>query len=103
MLRITVHDNSESLTIQLEGKLAGPAVRELAACFQQTRIDHRRPVVRVDLTDVTWTDAAGKSCLAALHRQGVEFVAADCLMKALVAEVTNAPPPCGAGPGGEVV
>jgi len=28
-LRITVHDNPEALTFQLEGRLAGPWLREL--------------------------------------------------------------------------
>ncbi len=38
-----------------------------------------------------WTASAGKACLAALHRQGAELVAADCLMNAVVAEITGAP------------
>ena len=36
MLRITVHDTPETLTFQLEGKLAGPWVRELEDCWQRT-------------------------------------------------------------------
>jgi hypothetical protein len=36
VLRITIHDNPTSLTFQLEGKLEGPWVRELAACWQRT-------------------------------------------------------------------
>jgi hypothetical protein len=43
----------------------------------------------VDLTGVTSIDPAGKACLAAMHRQGAEFVAADCLTKAIVAEITQ--------------
>jgi hypothetical protein len=42
---------------------------------------------------VTFIDAAGQACLAALHRQGAEFVAADCLMKAVVAKITRATVP----------
>jgi anti-anti-sigma regulatory factor len=89
MLRITIHDKPGCLTFQLEGKLAGPWVRELEDCWQKTLVGHRRPVVRVDLTGVTFLDAAGKECLAALYAQGAEFVAAGCLMKAVVAEVTG--------------
>ena len=36
MLRITVHDNRQALTFQLEGRLAGLWVRELAECWQST-------------------------------------------------------------------
>ena len=96
MLRITVHNNPGFLTFQLEGKLAGPWVRELEDCCQKELAGHRRPAIRVDLTGVTVIDAAGKAFLAAMHRQGAEFVAADCLTKAVVAEITSAPlPDCG--------
>ena len=93
MLRITVHKNLESLTFQLEGKLAGLWVRELEECRQSTLASQRKQVLLVDLTDVTFIDAAGKACLAALHCQGAEFVATDCQTKAIVAEITKAPLP----------
>src|SRR5262249_32092746 len=89
MLRITVHDNPQALTFQLEGSLAGPWLREVEECWQSTLARQRKPVLRVDLTGVTFIDAAGQACLAALHRQGAEFVAADCLTKAVVAEITQ--------------
>ena len=93
MLRITVHDNPRVLTFQLEGSLAGPWVRELETCWQSALARQPEPILRVDLTGVTFIDEAGQACLAALHRQGAEFVAADCLTKAIVAEITNAPIP----------
>ena len=91
MLRITVHNEPGSLTFQLEGGLAGQWVRVLEECWQSALARQRKPILRVDLTGVTSIDAAGQACLAALHRQGVEFVVADCLMKAVVAEITGAP------------
>ena len=55
-----------------------------------------KPVLRFDLTGVTFIDAAGRACLAAMHRQGAEFIAPDCLMKAAVAEITQTTgPDCG--------
>jgi hypothetical protein len=101
MLRITVHDKPRVLTIQLEGRLAGPWLRELEACWQGALASPGQPILRVDLTGVTSVDAAGKACLAALHRQGVEFIAADCLTKGVVAEITQAALPDGAGPKGQ--
>jgi anti-anti-sigma regulatory factor len=89
MMRITVHDNLESLTFQLEGTLAGPWVGEVEACRQRTLVGRRRPSVRFDLRGVTLIDAAGKGYLAAMHCQGAEFVAADCLTTAIVAEITK--------------
>jgi ABC-type transporter Mla MlaB component len=101
MLRITVHDKPRALTFQLEGRLAGPWLRELEACWEGTLASPGQPILRVDLTGVTSVDAAGKACLAALHRQGAEFIAADCLTKGVVAEITQAPLPDGAGPKGQ--
>ena len=91
MLRITVHDKPEALTFQLEGSLAGPWVRELVECWRGALASHRKSALRVDLTEVTSIDAAGRACLAALHREGAEFIAADCLTRAVVAEITRPP------------
>jgi hypothetical protein len=90
MLRITIHSDPTYLTLQLEGKLAGPWVGELAACWQRTVADQDRPVDRVDLAALLSVDAAGKKLLAAIHARGAELVAADCLMKATVAEIIGA-------------
>jgi ABC-type transporter Mla MlaB component len=96
MLRITIHDNLEPLTLQLEGKLAGAWVREVEECRQRTLARRRGRGVRFDLTGVTFIDAAGKTYLADMHRLGAEFVAADCLTKAIVADIAKAPlPDCG--------
>jgi anti-anti-sigma regulatory factor len=91
MLRITVHDKPSVLTFQLEGELAGPWVRELEKCRRSARARRPEAILRVDLTEVTFIDESGKACLAALHRQGAEFVAADCQTVAIVAEIAQRP------------
>jgi hypothetical protein len=93
MLRITVHQNPESCTFQLEGRLAGAWVREVEECRRRILAGHRRPSVRFDLTDVTFIDADGRAYVAAMHRQGAQFVAADCLTRAIVAQITSGPIP----------
>jgi ABC-type transporter Mla MlaB component len=93
MLRITVHDTPPVLTFQLEGRLASPWVRVLEECWQSTPARPHRRTRRIDLTGVTAVDAVGQACLTALYRQGAEFLAADCLTKALVAEITGAAVP----------
>lgn len=98
MLRITMRDNQESLCFRLEGRLAGPWVRELEECWQSTLNRQRKPILRVDLTGVTFIDDAGKACLAAMHRQRAELVAADCLTKEIVAEITQTSFPEGSEP-----
>lgn len=90
MLRITVHDDPNALTFKLEGSLTGAWTQELQMCWQDTLCGRRRPILQVDLTGVTSIDPKGEACLSALHRQGAEFIAADCLMKAYVDEITQA-------------
>jgi hypothetical protein len=101
MLRITVHDKPPALTFQLEGRLAGPWLQELEQCWQSSLARPRKPTLRVDLTGVTFIGVDGKVCLAAMHRQGAEFVAPDCLTKAVVAEITQASLPACGSPNGE--
>jgi anti-anti-sigma regulatory factor len=98
MFRITVHDEPGILTLQLEGRLAGPWVRELEECWRNTLANPRKPALRVDLAGVTYVDAAGKGFLAAMHIQGAEFLASGCLMRAVVAEITGALVPAPACP-----
>jgi len=101
MLRITVHDSPRALTFRLEGRLAGPWLREMEECWQSTLARQGKPILCVDLTGVTSIDAAGQACLAALHRQGAAFLAADCLTKAVVDEITQAALPDCRGPMGK--
>ena len=73
--------------------MAGGWLRELEECWQSTLACQPKPVLRVDLSGVTFISAEGQARLAALHRQGAEFVAADCLTKAVVTEITEVPRP----------
>ena len=91
MLRITVHGHMPAISFQLEGSLSGPWVQVLKECWQSTLTRHCSGILRVDLTGVTSIDSAGQACLAAMHRQGAEFIAADALTKAIVAEITHIP------------
>jgi anti-anti-sigma regulatory factor len=87
MLRITTNDKPRVLTFRLEGRLEGPWAGELEKCWRGLMDGDSPPTVRVDLTGVTFVDAAGRARLAAMHRNGAEFVAVDCLMKAIVDEI----------------
>jgi anti-anti-sigma regulatory factor len=89
MLRITADEKSRVLCFRLEGRLEGPWVAELEKCWRGMVARARTPVLRVDLRGVTFVDAAGKAQLVALHRQGAEFIADDCLTRAIVAEIAG--------------
>jgi hypothetical protein len=99
MLRITIHEDSTSLTFQLEGRLAGPWVRELEDCWQSTVARKKESAgrfdrsLRFDLEGVTYVDTAGKEFLTARHANGAKFLVSGCLMRAVVAEITHGPVP----------
>jgi anti-anti-sigma regulatory factor len=89
MLRITANDSPRVLTFRLEGRLEGPWVRELEQSWRSLLDGASQPTVCVDLTGVTYIDAAGKARLAEMHEQGAQFIAGDCLTKAIVAEIVG--------------
>jgi anti-anti-sigma regulatory factor len=93
MLRITIQDAPPVMTLQLEGQLAGPWVRVLEESWQSALARRPVPVLHVDLTGLTYMSATGRACLASLRCQGAEFVAADDLTNAVVAEINQTPAP----------
>ena len=89
MLRITANDNPRVLTFRLEGRLEGPWVHELDQCWRGLLDGASQPAICVDLTGVTYIDAAGKARLTEMHERGAQFIAGDCLTKAIVAEIVG--------------
>jgi anti-anti-sigma regulatory factor len=89
MLRITADEKPRVLSFRLEGRLEGPWVGELEKCWRGMVARAGTPALRVDLSGVTFVDAAGKAQLTAMHRQGAEFTADDCLTSAIVAEIID--------------
>jgi hypothetical protein len=47
------------------------------------------PTISVDLTGVTYIDAAGRAQLADMHEKGAQFIADDCMTKAVVEEIVG--------------
>jgi len=90
MLRVTTHDKSDSLTLQVEGKLAGPWVGVLRECWQKESALAYVRRIYVDLRAVTFVDAAGRALLAEMSQQNAQLIAGDCQMKAILAEVGQA-------------
>jgi anti-anti-sigma regulatory factor len=88
MLKITEKKDAvpASMSIILEGRLAGPWVEELSSYWRQIFGNQQRGAV-VDLTGVTFIDAEGKELLAKLWRQGAELRAAGCLTRCVVEEI----------------
>ncbi|MBI3808330.1 MAG: hypothetical protein HY281_12600 [Nitrospirae bacterium] len=90
MLKITGQRDAAqaSMSIILEGKLAGPWVEELHSYWRQISRNQQSGAV-IDLTDVTFVDVNGKELLTKLWQQGAELRAAGCLTRCTVEEITK--------------
>lgn len=85
MLKITIRTDPERTILELEGKLTGPWVKELEACW---RASCDRPV-SVLLCAVTFIDDTGRDLLAEMYQHGTELVAEGCMNKAIVDEISR--------------
>ena len=84
MLRISFSDSAEGQRWSVCGRLAGPWVNELRACWQYARDHAPRSHAVMDLRDVTFVDADGHELLSEMRGAGVEFVASGVEMKHLL-------------------
>lgn len=87
MLRITITEQSDAMTIRLEGRLVGPWVEELKGCWQRTlaKPTGKRLVARLDA--VTFVDASGKELLQEMHRAGTKLMGRGVLTRYLLKEI----------------
>ena len=67
----------------------GALARELEGCWRQATAAQPPPRVLVELTDVSYVDEGGGRLLRLMAEAGVELIAKDVLMKALVEEITE--------------
>jgi len=89
MLRITIRSHADRTTIALEGRLAGPSLEQLRACWLQELATRNPGSIRIDLADVGFVDAAGKSLLRSFHEQGADLTATGLMTKAILEEITR--------------
>jgi len=84
MLKITMQIAAGVTTFELEGKLAGPWVKELELCWRTAASTQQIHPVRVDLSSVTFIDEEGKGLLDRMYQEGAKLVATGCLNKCIV-------------------
>jgi ABC-type transporter Mla MlaB component len=84
MLRITVQDEPDQVTLKLEGNLGGIWVTELEDSWRAANSTFNGHSFRLDLTAVDRVDSAGNYLLALLHRSGVQLIASGIVMQELV-------------------
>jgi hypothetical protein len=92
MLKITTQTDTTTTVFELEGKLAGPWVKELEGAWREAADSPDQPV-RVLLCAVTFIDDKGKKLLTEMYQHGAELVAEGCMNKAVVEEIMRGEQP----------
>jgi ABC-type transporter Mla MlaB component len=87
MLRITVHETPQQITLKLEGSLTGSWVMELEDCWRAASSNPAGRLICLDLTEVDSVDSAGTYLLALLHNREVQLIASGLVMTELVAGI----------------
>ncbi len=89
MLRITMHDSSESVTFLVEGKLVGDWAKELEQCCKQNSSVRGHRALIIDLSETLFIDQEGRRVLAALFHEGAFFRTACPMTESIVSEITR--------------
>jgi len=89
MLKITIHESSEALTFQVEGKLVGDWAKELEQAWKGKSSTRDRKALIVDLTETLYIDGEGKRILARLFHDGARFRTSGTLTSCIVDEITG--------------
>jgi outer membrane protein len=89
MLKITIHDSSEALTFQVEGKLVGDWAKELEHAWKGKSSTRDSKALIVDLTETLYIDGEGKRILAQLFHDGARFRTSGTLTSCIVDEITG--------------
>jgi hypothetical protein len=87
MLKITIDTIGGGTTLKLEGRLAGPWVRELEQIWQVALTDPTCKSIIVDLCGVTFIDAKARELLTRVYCRGARFKMAGFLVKSIMEEI----------------
>jgi hypothetical protein len=75
MLRVEFQDIGNTLTMRLEGRFVEPFAKDTRDFLTRSKIPLR---LVVNLSEVTFVDAAGEEMLSWLARSGGQFIADNC-------------------------
>jgi len=90
MLRISIHELADRVTIKLEGRVSGPWTAELGRAWQEFAPSLGPRKLSVDLSGLGFVDAAGTEILREIHQKThAEFIADSPLAKYFAEQATN--------------
>ena len=86
MLRITISESDHAIVIKLEGRIAGPWAEELDRVWVETAPHLGSRKLTIQLSNVTYADAAGKRVLREIAAQADAELVTDSLWTQCLAE-----------------
>lgn len=89
MLKITVTNGCQPISLKLEGRLIGVWVDELERAWKESVGLPSSAPVQVDLSGVTFIDSEGKKLLDRMIRHGVELRAGNLMTKYILDEIRS--------------
>jgi len=87
MLRITLHDELDRVTLKLEGNLVGIWVTELEIAWRSAVSGLAGRSLHLDLRAVDHVDRAGTFLLALLRQRGVKMAVSGTVLPELVRSI----------------
>jgi outer membrane protein len=87
MLRITMQDSTEAVTILVEGKLVGNWAKELEEYWKRNAELRGRRALIIDLTETLFIDEEGRRVLARLFSDGAYFRTSGPMTQSIVSEI----------------
>jgi anti-anti-sigma regulatory factor len=76
MLRISIDEAQEVVTLRLEGRLIGAWVGEVERCWRKATAGLDERAVVIDLTAVSFVDSDGGALLAKMQEAGFRLMGA---------------------------
>ena len=84
MMKIQIHESSDRLIFEVQGRLAGAWVSELEDCWQKAVTMLAGRELYVDLAGLVSVDQAGRYLLRLMRTEGANLIGNDLLQQEIV-------------------
>jgi anti-anti-sigma regulatory factor len=89
VMKVTTEKHAAPATLKVEGRLAGPWVRELEKTWLDVTAEEEGREVVADLSDVTFIDAQGWDLLERMMESGADLQAHELLPRYVIGEIKS--------------
>ena len=87
MMKATIERSVEGTLVVVEGRVAGPWVRELEQAWAELQTSEGSRVITIELKDVIFIDEAGKGLLRRMAESGASIRGGGCATTAIISSI----------------